>query len=378
MAIGAAAAPSYPKPDAKSDPFNTFPFMSDTSSAVEDDDGMDNPVPAYMEAMQVAESAQAGKYNSAPAASQSYQLPAQKAEKPAPTFHQAQQEAAPTYQAPQQEAAPTFQAPQADPAPTFQAPQQEAAPKQEAAPTFQAPQQKPEPTFQVVSEPAQPQPTHVVVVKPDVVAEPHKQQSELPAAVSNIAPAPLSDPEPPMQMPTSTPAVDDDMPMISEVPMMSEIDMFSAVPDMPETYSSAFSTEAVVTIAPIPKAHPSSSSSMVHSVMQTPMPMPQAKTSSSHSMMMPVLPSTHSVMMQSTPTHQIIVTMSTKARPTHSVMIHEQHMSSSKVATASSSASASASATPSSSADAADPLGGLTGIFDSVPILGGLLKTLGG
>jgi hypothetical protein len=109
--------------------------------------------------------------------------------------------------------------------------------------------------------------------------------------------------------------------------------------------------------------------------------MPQAKTSSSHSMMMPVLPSTHSVMMQSTPTHQIIVTMSTKARPTHSVMIHEQHMSSSKVhatASSSASASASASATPSPSADAADPLGGITGMLDSVPILGGLLKTLGG
>lgn len=382
MAVGAAAAPSYPKPNGQSDPFNTYPFMSGSSSAVEDDDGMDNSVPAYMEAMQLAESAQGGNYNSAPASSQPYQQPAQQAKEPAPTFQQAQQEAAPTFQAPQQEeAAPTFQAPQADPAPSFQAPQQE------AAPTFQ-PQQMPEPTVQVVSEPAVPQPTHIVVVKPDVVAKPHKQHSEIPAAavVSNIAPAPLSDPVPPMQMPTSTPTVDD-MPLISEAPMISEIEMFSAEPDMPETYSSSFSTEAVVTIAPIPKPHQSVMSSMVHSVMQTPMsmPMPEAKTSSSHSMMLPVLPqpSTHSVMMQSTPTHQIIVTMSTKARPTHSVMIHEQHLSSNKVhatpsesSSASASVSASASATPSASADAANPLGALGGMLKGVPILGGLLGSV--
>ncbi|KAJ5243082.1 uncharacterized protein N7469_001409 [Penicillium citrinum] len=350
MAVGAAAAPSMPKSDMSSDPFSSFPFMSDTTAAVEDDDGMDNPIPAYMEAMQIAQSAQSGDFNSAPASSQSFQQPAQQAQQPAPTF----------------------QAPQADPAPTFQAPQANPAPSSSEAPEHHA-----TPIFKT-SEAVPPQPTQAPVIKPEVVQKPHEHHSHsIPAAITNIAPAPLSDPVPPMQMPASS-SESDDMPMISEAPMVPQI---SEMSELPETYSSSFSTEAVFTIAPIPpKAH-SAMSSMTHSVVQTPMAKPEPQVSSTHSVMMPVLPhpmpmSTHSVMMQPTPTHQVIVTMSTKARPTHSVMIHEQHMASSK-ASASSSATPSGSATPSASAKPANPLGPLGGMLDDVPVIGGLLGRLG-
>jgi len=369
MAVGAAAAPSMPKSDMSSDPFSSFPFMSDTTAAVEDDDGMDNPIPAYMEAMQIAQSAQSGNFNSAPASTQSFQQPAQQAQQPTPTFQAPQQQ-----QQHEQEPAPTFQAPQADPAPTFQAPQADPAPA-----SSEAPEQHATPIFKT-SEAVPPQPTQAPVIKPEVVQKPHEHHSHsIPAAITNIAPAPLSDPVPPMQMPASS-SESDDMPMISEAPMVPQMSQIPEMSELPETYSSSFSTEAVFTIAPIPKAH-SAMSSMTHSIMQTPMAKPEPKASSTHSVMMPVLSqpmpiSTHSVMMQPTPTHQLIVTMSTKARPTHSVMIHEQHMASSK-ASASSSATPSGSATPSASAEPANPLGPLGGMLDNVPVLGGLLGRIG-
>lgn len=62
FAMGAAAVPDMPK--ANGNPFEgSFPFMPTGSSSVEDDDGMSNPVPAYMAAMQAVEQAQAGAYN---------------------------------------------------------------------------------------------------------------------------------------------------------------------------------------------------------------------------------------------------------------------------------------------------------------------------
>lgn len=63
FAMGAAAVPNMPKPG--SNPFDgsTFPFMPSGTSAVEDDDGMSNPVPAYMAAMEAVEESQGGAYN---------------------------------------------------------------------------------------------------------------------------------------------------------------------------------------------------------------------------------------------------------------------------------------------------------------------------
>lgn len=62
FALGVVAAPSFPKPNG--DPFaGAFPFIDSGSSAVSDDDGLSNPVPAYMAAMQAVEAAQAGGYN---------------------------------------------------------------------------------------------------------------------------------------------------------------------------------------------------------------------------------------------------------------------------------------------------------------------------
>jgi hypothetical protein len=83
--LGAAAAPSFPKPDG--DPFaGSFPYLPSGSSAVSDeDDGMSNPVPAYMAAMEAVESVKYGSHNA-----------------PQPTSH------VPQYVAPQmQQASPT-------------------------------------------------------------------------------------------------------------------------------------------------------------------------------------------------------------------------------------------------------------------------------
>ena len=55
FAIGAVAAPSYPRPDADSNVFGSFPFMPMGSSAVDDDDSMENPVPVAMAAFVAAE-----------------------------------------------------------------------------------------------------------------------------------------------------------------------------------------------------------------------------------------------------------------------------------------------------------------------------------
>jgi hypothetical protein len=60
FALSAAAAPSFPKPDG--DPFaGGFPYLSSGSSAVSDEDeGMSDPVPAYMAAMEAVESVKYG------------------------------------------------------------------------------------------------------------------------------------------------------------------------------------------------------------------------------------------------------------------------------------------------------------------------------
>lgn len=63
FAMGAAAVPNMPKPDGNPFDGSTFPFMPTGSSAVEGDDGMSNPVPAYMAAMEAVEEAQGGAYN---------------------------------------------------------------------------------------------------------------------------------------------------------------------------------------------------------------------------------------------------------------------------------------------------------------------------
>lgn len=63
FAMGAAAVPNMPKPGGNPFDGSTFPFMPSGSSAVEDDDGMSNPVPAYMAAMEAVEQAQGGAYN---------------------------------------------------------------------------------------------------------------------------------------------------------------------------------------------------------------------------------------------------------------------------------------------------------------------------
>lgn len=62
LAIGATAAPSFPKPNG--DPFaGSFPFFpSGSSSESDEDSGLSNPVPAYMAAMQAVQSAQQGAY----------------------------------------------------------------------------------------------------------------------------------------------------------------------------------------------------------------------------------------------------------------------------------------------------------------------------
>ncbi|KAJ5587586.1 uncharacterized protein N7459_003351 [Penicillium hispanicum] len=63
LAVGATAAPNYPKPDADEDSFNSFPFMASGSSSMDDeDDGLENPVPVAMEAMIAAQSSQAYSY----------------------------------------------------------------------------------------------------------------------------------------------------------------------------------------------------------------------------------------------------------------------------------------------------------------------------
>lgn len=63
FALGAAAAPSFPKPNG--DPFaGSFPFFpSGSSSSSDEDSGLSNPVPAYMAAMEAVQSAQSGAYN---------------------------------------------------------------------------------------------------------------------------------------------------------------------------------------------------------------------------------------------------------------------------------------------------------------------------
>lgn len=63
FAIGATAAPSFPKPSG--DPFaGSFPFFpSGSSSQSDEDSGLSNPVPAYMAAMEAVQSAQHGAYN---------------------------------------------------------------------------------------------------------------------------------------------------------------------------------------------------------------------------------------------------------------------------------------------------------------------------
>ncbi|KAJ5246740.1 hypothetical protein N7468_001723 [Penicillium chermesinum] len=61
FAIGAIGAPSYPRPES-SDPFDTFPFMTG-SSTVEEDDDMDDPLPAAMGAMMQAEQVEMASYS---------------------------------------------------------------------------------------------------------------------------------------------------------------------------------------------------------------------------------------------------------------------------------------------------------------------------
>lgn len=96
FALGVAAAPSFPKPGG--DPFGSFPFIDSGSSAVSEDDGLSNPVPAYMAAMEAVESAQAGSYNTpqpthnvvAKPKQQTHAAPAPKPQPPAPKPQPAQ------------------------------------------------------------------------------------------------------------------------------------------------------------------------------------------------------------------------------------------------------------------------------------------------
>ncbi|CEJ58845.1 hypothetical protein PMG11_07491 [Penicillium brasilianum] len=61
FAMGAAAVPNMPK--TPSNPFEgSFPFMP-SGASTGDDDGMSNPVPAYMAAMQTVEEVQTGSYS---------------------------------------------------------------------------------------------------------------------------------------------------------------------------------------------------------------------------------------------------------------------------------------------------------------------------
>lgn len=91
FALGAAATPSFPKPHG--DPFaGSFPFFPSGSSTESDDDGLSNPVPAYMAAMEAVQSAQAGAYNTPQPTQaavarpqQSYAAPV--APQPSPPFH---------------------------------------------------------------------------------------------------------------------------------------------------------------------------------------------------------------------------------------------------------------------------------------------------
>lgn len=63
FAMGAAAIPGN-MPSADRNPFEgSYPFIPAGSSSVQDDEGMSNPVPAYMVAMEAVEKAQAGTYN---------------------------------------------------------------------------------------------------------------------------------------------------------------------------------------------------------------------------------------------------------------------------------------------------------------------------
>lgn len=76
LAVGATAAPSRPTPGGK-DAFGSFPFMPMGPSGMEDEDnGFENPVPAAMEAMQMAESVQASSYHAKAQAAQSTSAPA--------------------------------------------------------------------------------------------------------------------------------------------------------------------------------------------------------------------------------------------------------------------------------------------------------------
>lgn len=119
FALGAAAAPSFPKPNG--DPFaGSFPFFpTGSSSASDEDSGLSNPVPAYMAAMEAVQSAQNGAYNT-----------------PQPT----QAAVAKPQQAPQQESGPFHPkhknqpapAPMADAIPTGSTPPLPSAPEEPA------------------------------------------------------------------------------------------------------------------------------------------------------------------------------------------------------------------------------------------------------
>lgn len=94
FALGAAAAPSFPKPNG--DPFaGSFPFFPPGSSSTSDEDGgLSDPVPAYMAAMEAVHSAQAGAYSTPESTNAPVTVP------PVPASHHAMQTPMPEHKKP--------------------------------------------------------------------------------------------------------------------------------------------------------------------------------------------------------------------------------------------------------------------------------------
>ncbi|KAJ5160259.1 uncharacterized protein N7482_007263 [Penicillium canariense] len=330
FAMGAAAAaPSFPKAD--SDPFEgSFPFMPSGSSSVEGDDGLSDPVPAYMDAMQAVQAAEAGAYSPAP----THQVVA----KP---FHPKKLTAQPVAE------------------PAQQAPQQAEQPVQ-AQP--------------IAPKPAAPKP---VAPMPDAdddgdldlpmgqsgVPDLDNPSLEIPeAAISSSASSAVAHVKPI----ATVPAVHESSSSMSIMVSVATPSSAHVVPLASSSMTSVVSKAAPSSAStPVEMAPVSIKPMPVHSVMQTTM----AKPSSF---------STRPILKASTPTTQSI-SSSTAAVPkskVHAVNIHAQHLASESASSSTAEATPSESATPTPSSKAEDP--DVASAMSQIPVLGPLFASLTG
>jgi hypothetical protein len=328
FAMGAAAVPNMPKPNGNPFGGSTFPFMPSGSSSVEGDDGMSNPVPAYMAAMEAVESAQAGAYSN-------------------PT--------------PPQQAGPSSKPYQPE------TPIAQVAPEPIAQPAEQAPQPAP---IAEEAQPIQPNPVEPKPVAPKPDSDDNPEFDAKPASDDN------QEFDVPMSQP-SAPALENPIPAIPEYALPSSMSSVVAhvkpSPAFSEVYEYSSSMSIMVSM-------PASSSMAPLVIQATPapesMPMEMAPVTINTMPVQSVVQTSMAKPSSFTTRPIVALTSPTVTKPTaHSANIHEQHLSSMSARSSVMHATESSSATPSPSAHVVEDAASMLG---KIPVVGGLLSTLGG